>query len=132
MSGPASDFEETSMTQRPAITRRHLLAGFAAVGSVLAGGQAAAQVYPSRLIKVLVGVPPGGSTDNLTRQFAEWLRQSMGQPTIVENRTGVNSALAADAVARSAPDGYTLLAATDAFITVPLLQRVNFDPYRSF
>jgi tripartite-type tricarboxylate transporter receptor subunit TctC len=80
----------------------------------------------------LVGVPPGGNTDSLARLFAEWLRQSMGQPTIVENRTGVNSAIAADAAARSAPDGYTLLAASDAFITVPLLQRVSFDPLKSF
>jgi tripartite-type tricarboxylate transporter receptor subunit TctC len=113
------------------LTRRNLL-----VGALAATAPSAAKAnepgYPSRPIRVLVGVPPGGSTDALTRLFADWLRQSVGQPSVVENRPGVNSAIAADAVARSAPDGYTLLAATDALITVPLLQRVTYDPFRDF
>jgi tripartite-type tricarboxylate transporter receptor subunit TctC len=120
------------MTQRSSMTRRQLLACALASGGMLAAAKAQAQAYPTRAVRVLVGVPPGGSTDSLTRSFAEWLRQSMGQPTVVENRTGVNSAIAADAVARSTPDGYTLLAATDAFITVPLLQRVTYDPFGGF
>jgi tripartite-type tricarboxylate transporter receptor subunit TctC len=86
--------------------------------------------YPSKPIKLLVGVPPGGSTDSLTRTFAEWLQESLGQPTIVDNRPGANTAVAADAVARSAPDGYTLLVATDAYITVPLLAKLPYDAFK--
>jgi tripartite-type tricarboxylate transporter receptor subunit TctC len=88
--------------------------------------------YPSKPIKLLVGVPPGGSTDTLTRMFAAWLQDSLGQPTIVDNRPGANTAVAADAVARSAPDGYTLLVASDAYITVPLLTKLNYDPFKDF
>jgi tripartite-type tricarboxylate transporter receptor subunit TctC len=94
--------------------------------------QPAQQHYPSKPIKILVGVPPGGSTDSLSRLFASWLQQSLGQPTIVDNRPGANTAVAADAVARSAPDGYTLLVTTEAFITVPLLTKVSFDPFKDF
>ena len=103
---------------------------------LLLGAPAAAQpaqaVYPGKTIKVVVGVPPGGSTDSVARLFAEWLQQSLGQPTMVENRPGANTTVAADAVARSAPDGHTLLVATDAFITVPLLTKVGFDPSKDF
>lgn len=118
------------MQHKADLARRSLLLGIAAAVPITAEAQEAP--YPSRPIRVLVGVPPGGSTDSLTRLFADWLRQSIGQPSVVDNRPGVNSAIAAEAVARAAPDGYTLLAATDALITVPLLQRVSFDPLRDF
>lgn len=111
--------------------RSFLTCGLAA-HALLVAAQPAQQPYPSKPIKILVGVPPGGSTDTIARLFADWLRESMGQPTIVENRPGANTAVAADAVARSAPDGYTLLLATDAFITVPLLTKVSFDPIKDF
>lgn len=93
---------------------------------------ATSPTYPSKPIRLLVGVPPGGSTDALTRMFAQWLNDSLGQPTVVENRPGANTAIAADAVARSTADGYTLLVATDAFITVPLLTKASYDPFKSF
>lgn len=120
------------MQHPPRLPRRDLLVGLVAAAAAPAVAKADEPAYPSRPIRVLVGVPPGGSTDSLTRIFADWLRQSTGQPAVVENRPGVNSALAADTVARAAPDGYTLLTATDAFITVPLLQRVTYDPFRDF
>jgi tripartite-type tricarboxylate transporter receptor subunit TctC len=101
----------------------------ATAGSVGAQTQ---QPYPNKPIRILVGVPPGGSTDTVARLFAEWLRERIGQPVIVENRPGANTAVAADAVARSAADGYTLLLATDAFVTVPLLTKVSFDPFKDF
>jgi len=97
--------------------------------ALLAGAQSS---YPSKPIKVLVGVPPGGSTDALTRVFADWLQESMGQPAVVENKPGANTAVAADLVARSAPDGYTLLVTTEAFITMPLLTKVQYDPFKDF
>lgn len=106
--------------------------GLAATLTLGAAAQTAAQPYPSKPIKILVGVPPGGSTDGLARLFAERLQQSMGQATIVDNKPGANTAVAADAVARAPADGYTLLVASDAFITVPLLAKVSFDPFRDF
>ena len=99
----------------------------------MAGAQTAEQPYPNRVVRVLVGVPPGGSTDLLTRMFAGWLKDSMGQPTIVDNRPGANTAVAAAALASAPPDGYTLLVATDAFITVPLLlSKSLYDPFKGF
>lgn len=115
------------------IQRKHLLqASLAAVlGATLlpAMGQAP---YPSRPIKLFVGVPPGGSTDALTRLFGDWLQESLGQPTVVENKPGANTAIAADAVARAPADGYTLLVATEAHIIIPLLTKLNYDPFKSF
>ena len=107
---------------------RAAVIGALASQALLAG----AQSYPSKPIKVFVGVPPGGSTDALTRVFAEWLQESMGQPAVVENKPGANTAVAADLVARSAPDGYTLLVTTEAFITMPLLTRTPYDPVKDF
>ncbi len=91
---------------------------------------AAQQPHPNRPVRVLVGVPPGGSTDLITRMFAEWLRESLGQPTVVENRPGANTAVAADAVARSAPDGHALLVSTDALLSIALLAKLNFDSFK--
>lgn len=113
-------------------TLRTFVASLLAAQAMMAGAQPAQPPYPSKPIKLLVGVPPGGSTDALTRTFAEWLQESTGQPTIVDNRPGANTAVAADAVARSAPDGYTLLVTTEAFITIPLLTKLPFDPFKDF
>jgi len=88
--------------------------------------------WPTKPIKVLVGVPPGGSTDAMTRMFADWLQESLGQPTVVENRPGANTVLAADAVAKSAPDGHTLLVATEAIVGMPLLTKTPFEPFKDF
>ena len=111
---------------------RACVAGALATLALLAGAQPAQALYPNRPIKVLVGVPPGGSTDALTRVFADWLQESMGQPAVVENKPGANTAVAADLVARSVPDGYTLLVATEAFITMPLLTKPPYDPFKDF
>lgn len=67
-----------------------------------------AQQYPARPIKFLVGLPPGGSTDLIARLMARHIEKSVGQPVIVENRPGNSGSLAANAVAKSDPDGYTL------------------------
>lgn len=111
---------------------RTLLTGLLASQALLVGAQPAQLPYPSRPIKILVGVPPGGSTDTVARMFAEWLRESWGQPTVVENKPGANTAVAADAVTRSAPDGYTMLLATNAHITIPLLTKLTYDPIKDF
>jgi tripartite-type tricarboxylate transporter receptor subunit TctC len=75
----------------------------------LAGFSAAAQQYPSRPIKFVAGYPPGGGMDNVSRALAEKLSPRLGQQVVVENRPGAGGAIANDAVAKSAADGYTLL-----------------------
>ena len=69
----------------------------------------AADVYPSRIVKFLVPQAPGGATDVFARKMAQLLSERWGQPVIVENRAGAAGVVGTEAVARSAPDGYTLL-----------------------
>src|SRR5262245_4510575 len=85
----------------------HLAAGAAALPAV--SSFARAQAYPTRPVRIVVGFPPGGNSDVLARLTAQWLSEHLGQPFIVENRPGAASNIAADAVARARPDGYTLL-----------------------
>lgn len=85
--------------------------------------------WPSKPIRMLVGSPPGGPSDIVTRLFAEHLGQRLKQSVVVENRPGAGNSLAAGAVARSEPDGYTLVVSPDTVVTVnPLVYRqLNFD-----
>lgn len=76
---------------------------------VLAHGAALAQGYPAKPVKVLIPYPPGSTPDIVGRTAAGKLQQALGQPFVVENRTGAGGNIAAEAVAKSAPDGYTLL-----------------------
>jgi tripartite-type tricarboxylate transporter receptor subunit TctC len=95
-----------------------------------AGAQAQ---WPQKPIKVVVPFPPGGVTDSIARITADWLTQRLGQPVIAENRPGASGAIAADAVARAEPDGYTLLsAATPQLAIVPHVQKINYDPIKDF
>ena len=82
----------------------------AAVGAALVGAVAiaSAQTYPSRVITIVVPLPPGGATDTLTRTLADHMRGSLGQPVIVENLAGAGGTLGVARVTRAAPDGYTL------------------------
>lgn len=88
--------------------------------------------YPNRPIKIIVGVPPGGSTNNIARMLAQELQTSWGQATIVENRAGANTTIASEAVWRAPADGYTLLFATNAHVTIPLLTKLPYDPLKDF
>jgi tripartite-type tricarboxylate transporter receptor subunit TctC len=85
--------------------------------------------WPSKPIRMLVGSPPGGPSDIVTRLFAEQLSQRLKQPVVVENRPGVGNSLAAGVVAKGEPDGYTLVVSPDTVVTVnPLVYpRLNFD-----
>jgi len=94
---------------------------------------AAAETYPDRPPKIISGYPPGGISDTYARVMAQWLSQQLGQQFIVENRPGAGATLAAEAVARSAPDGYTLLQTTSADAwNATLYQNLNFNIVRDF
>jgi tripartite-type tricarboxylate transporter receptor subunit TctC len=93
----------------------------------------AAQTYPDRTAKIISGYPPGGISDTYARVMAQWLSQQLGQQFIVENRPGAGGNLAAEAVAKSAPDGYTLLQTTSADAwNATLYQNLNFNIVRDF
>lgn len=89
--------------------------------------------YPSKPIKLLVGASPGGTTDAMARAIAQPLSASLGKPVLVENRPGAGGNLAADAVAKSTPDGYTLLVSfTSHTINATLYPKLPFDPVADF
>jgi tripartite-type tricarboxylate transporter receptor subunit TctC len=92
-----------------------------------------AQNFPSKPIKLLVGAPAGGTTDTLARAIGQEMAVTLGQPIIVENRPGAGGNLAADAVAKSSPDGYTLLMSfTSHTINANLYSKLPFDTLKDF
>jgi tripartite-type tricarboxylate transporter receptor subunit TctC len=114
---------------------RHAIAALAAAAAFAVPAAALAQApYPSKPITVIVSVSAGGSIDTIARTLAEELAKSLGQPVIVENRPGANGNLAAGAVARAAPDGYTLLATSGSTLNLNphLYKQLPFDPLKSF
>ena len=94
---------------------------------------ALAQSYPSRAVRVVVGFPPGGGTDIMARVLAPQLSQQLNQPFVVENRPGATTNIASDIVAKSTPDGHTLLFTTSALaINMSLYKNLPFDALRDF
>jgi tripartite-type tricarboxylate transporter receptor subunit TctC len=109
----------------------HLAAGAAALPALLQ--IAWAQSYPTRPVRLVVGFPPGGSADIVTRLLAQALSERMGQSFIVDNKPGAGSNIAAETVVRADPDGYTLLSVTVAnAINATLYKNLNFDYLRDF
>jgi len=99
----------------------------------LATSLAQAQGYPNRPIRMLVGFPPGGSTDLAARALGEKLSQALGQSIVVENKAGASGNIAAEQVARSAPDGHTLYMAPTSFATAPaFFAKLSWDPVKDF
>jgi tripartite-type tricarboxylate transporter receptor subunit TctC len=93
-----------------------------------------AQSWPAKPVRIVVAYPPGGGIDILARQLADKLAVPWGQPVIVENKPGANTIVAADAVAKSSPDGHTLLMTSDATFSINphLYARLPYDAQRDF
>ncbi len=110
------------------LTRRHVVSLAAgAVASSAIAPLAWAQAYPTRPIRIVVGFAPGGSTDIAARIIAQWLTERLGKQVVIENRAGAASNIAAETVARAAPDGHTLLLVSSAdTINATLHPRPNF------
>ena len=92
-----------------------------------------AQAYPNKPIKILVGYAPGGGSDIIARLIGQSLQTKLGQPVVVENRPGAGGNLAIDLVAKSRPDGYTLLVTPNTFTMAPaLFSKLPFDVVKDF
>jgi tripartite-type tricarboxylate transporter receptor subunit TctC len=99
----------------------------------MAVAQSATDAYPARPVRVVVGLAPGGATDIQARLFAQKLSEALGRQFVVENRPGAGGTLAYAQVAKSSPDGYTLLGVTSGFtITPAVYSRLPYDPIRDF
>ncbi len=120
------------MISRP--SRRSIVAGIAGLAAAASTRGVFAQAYPQRPIALLVPWAPGGSTDILARIVAGHLHQAMGQPVIIENRTGASGNIGTGAVARAAADGYTLLFNTMSVHTMnhALFAAMPFDGIKDF
>lgn len=110
--------------KRNVIARTRTIAMFALVVATLAGGAAVlAQDYPSRLLRLVVPFPAGGTLDVAARVLGDQLAQQFGRPFIIDNRGGANGLIGTDAVAKSPADGYTLLVVTASFVVNPSVHK---------
>ncbi|MDP1752070.1 MAG: tripartite tricarboxylate transporter substrate binding protein [Reyranella sp.] len=102
--------------------------------AVLFAGSVSAQSYPSKPIRLVVGYTPGGGNDLIARIVAAKLQEKLGQPIVVDNKPGAQSIVAAELVAKAAPDGYTLLVAPSGPLTInpAVYDKLPYDPARDF
>jgi tripartite-type tricarboxylate transporter receptor subunit TctC len=110
------------------LPRRHF-----ALALLLAASCATAQDFPTRPVTLVAPYPPGSATDNVARPLAAALQPILGQTVLVDNRAGAQGVVGAEYVARSKPDGYTLLlASTTMFAGKALFKQLPYDPIASF
>jgi tripartite-type tricarboxylate transporter receptor subunit TctC len=104
-----------------------------AIALVLCAGAAQAQ-YPARPLKMIVPFPPGGSTDILARALATKLAQDLSQPVVIDNRPGAGGSIGAEAAAKAAPDGYTIMMGHlgTLAVNVGIYKNLPYDPVKSF
>ena len=109
-------------------------AGVAVVLAFIAGAAVAAESYPAKTVRIVVPFAAGGSTDLLARSIAQRLNEAWKQPVIVDNRAGGGGIVGSDHVAKSAPDGYTILMGTPTTLAVAasLYAKLPYDPQRDF
>lgn len=120
----------------PSTSRRHLVAALpaACLLSVFAPTAWAQTDFPSRALRVIVPQPPGGGFDFVARALGERLAKRLGQPVVVENRTGSGTLIGTDAAAKAAPDGYTLLtgSVSNMVLNMGLYKNLSYDSLRDF
>ena len=116
------------------IDRRKLLLSLAALHTfTLKNIFAQDSSYPSRSIRLLVGFAAGGTPDTIARSFAEAMSRELGQSFVVENRAGANGIIAAETLAKSKPDGYTLLLTTSSIVINPsVYKKIPYDLDKEF
>jgi Tripartite tricarboxylate transporter family receptor len=132
LQGFSNDHRETHMDFYKIIPRIFSLLVFIAV---LLGGVGAGNAieYPTQVVKIVVGFPPGGSADTVARLVADKLSKQLGQPVIIENRAGAGGAIAAEQVARARPDGHTLLLVPSGHSSAAAMRKsMPFDPVADF
>jgi tripartite-type tricarboxylate transporter receptor subunit TctC len=115
--------------------RRRVFLAWAGVALAASCSQAFAQAqsWPDRTVKLIVPYAPGGATDAIARPWGEKLSQAFGQQFVIENRGGASGMIGAEAAAKSAPDGYTLMLSPNAPLTVlPSLRKTPYDPAKHF
>jgi tripartite-type tricarboxylate transporter receptor subunit TctC len=101
--------------------------------AALVAHTASAQSFPSKPVRIVVPLSPGGNVDLVTRSLAPKLTEQLGQQVLVDNRPGGNTVIGTELVARSAPDGHTVLAASNTFVATPgLVPKIPYDPVRDF
>ena len=110
--------------------RRSALMLLAAVLAAPVG--ALAQAWPAKPVKIVVNFPPGGAADQIARAVAQPLQDALGHPVVIENKGGAGGNLGGDAVAKSPPDGYTLLMSSGGMVSVNphIYPKMSFDPER--
>src|SRR6187401_2218243 len=108
--------------------------GLLSLAALALAGAAAAQSWPQRPIKIIVPYPPGGTSDILARALSPGLQAALGQPIVVENKPGATGNVGADFVAKSPPDGYTLLMADIGSLAISpsVFASLPFDPIKDF
>jgi tripartite-type tricarboxylate transporter receptor subunit TctC len=120
------------MKRNPFIARAALAVALVAPAASFAQG--AGGSYPAQAVRIIVLTPPGGGSDVLTRVIAERMSDGFKQPVVIDNRPGASGAIAAEAAARAAPDGYTLFAGTSStLVTLPLVNpKLPYDANRDY
>ncbi|MBL6457680.1 tripartite tricarboxylate transporter substrate binding protein [Belnapia sp. T6] len=120
--------------RQPGRGRRLVRAALLLASLLVPASGAVAQAYPSRPIRLVVPFPAGAGPDQVARMIAQHMRDGFGQPVVVENRSGALGSIGAQEVARSAPDGYTLLMATNTThaANVAMIRNLAYDPVADF
>ena len=116
------------------LRRRAVSFAFAVVASAVSAAPASAQGYPNKPIRAIVPFAPGSATDQIGRAFTEKMAATLGQPIVIENKPGANGMLGADTVAKSPPDGYTLLVGTNSTNAALkfLMKKLPYDQDKDF
>src|SRR5262245_57876342 len=119
---------------RPKDARLNRILALATCWLALSPALAAQEPFPTRPIRIVLPLPAAGPTDILSRIVAQKMSEDFGQPVVVENRPGADTALGAVQVARAAPDGYTLLAAMDTTLVMNPATKTSlpYDPFKDF